>query len=146
MCIALDSASISRLEGKGQINLADLKQSGHIAEKYNRWFTESIDVLARYHYIQYDRETHVIAARPVTLSVDEAWQEWHRIKAEWQSDQGMRSQITLVESILQALPSVLTGEIPATEVLFPDASLHLVEGISSRMRLQIISMKFLPIL
>jgi hypothetical protein len=108
--------------------LADLKQRGHIVENYKRWFTESIHVLAHHHYIQYDQETHVIT-QPVPLSADEAWSEWHRIKAEWPSNQEMRSQIALVESTLQALPSILTGEIPATDVLFPDSSLHLVEGI-----------------
>ena len=39
-----------------------------------------------------------------------------------------KALVVLVEACLRALPEILTGKRPATEVLFPDGSLHLVEG------------------
>src|SRR5262249_54076983 len=39
------------------------------------------------------------------------------------------SQARLVDVTLQALPSVLRGEVQGTDVLFPQGSMQLVEGI-----------------
>ena len=40
-----------------------------------------------------------------------------------------KALIVLVEACLRALPEILTGKRLATEVIFPDGSMHLVEGV-----------------
>jgi acyl carrier protein/SAM-dependent methyltransferase len=39
------------------------------------------------------------------------------------------SRVRLLDTVLRALPAILTGALPATEVMFPNASMVLVEGI-----------------
>lgn len=41
----------------------------------------------------------------------------------------MRAHVRLAEETLRVLPDILTGKLPATEVMFPDSSFRLVEGI-----------------
>jgi acyl transferase domain-containing protein/tryptophanase/acyl carrier protein/SAM-dependent methyltransferase len=68
-------------------------------------------------------------ARPVR-ALDTLWSEWQQLKMRqaaarpWQ-----QAQALFLETCLQALPAVLRGERSATEVLFPDSSMQLLEGI-----------------
>src|SRR5581483_9193396 len=39
------------------------------------------------------------------------------------------AKVTLVDATLRALPAILQGQRPATEVMFPNSSMALVEGI-----------------
>ncbi|MBE7960327.1 class I SAM-dependent methyltransferase, partial [Bacillus amyloliquefaciens] len=57
------------------------------------------------------------------------WEEWHKKKNEWLKDPDMKAQVLLADTIIQALPDILTGKIKATDVMFPDSSMELVEGI-----------------
>src|SRR5438045_7308541 len=41
----------------------------------------------------------------------------------------LKAHVILVEKTLRALPAILTGKQPATEILFPNGSMQLVEGI-----------------
>lgn len=41
----------------------------------------------------------------------------------------MKAQALLADTVIQALPDILTGKIKATDVMFPDSSMELVEGI-----------------
>ena len=62
-------------------------------------------------------------------SMEALWQEWEAGKAVWVKDRHLKSLTLLVERVMQALPEILTGRVPATAVLFPDASLELVEDM-----------------
>jgi len=46
-----------------------------------------------------------------------------------QRDPSMRPHVNLVTGCLSRYPEVLTGELPATDVLFPGGSMALVEGV-----------------
>ncbi|TMC13971.1 MAG: methyltransferase, partial [Chloroflexi bacterium] len=41
----------------------------------------------------------------------------------------LKAQVVLVETMLRALPVILTGQQSAVEIMFPNGSMHLVEGI-----------------
>ena len=58
-----------------------------------------------------------------------AWSEWDRQKTQWLEDSNRKAQVVLVEASLRALPDILTGKRPATDILFPNSSMELVEGI-----------------
>lgn len=60
---------------------------------------------------------------------DVLWQEWDEKKAPLLKDSSKQAMITLVETALRALPDILSGRVSATDVLFPDSSMELVEGI-----------------
>lgn len=52
-----------------------------------------------------------------------------REKAEWLKDSNTKAMVVLAESMLKALPDILAGKVPATDVMFPHSSMELVEGI-----------------
>lgn len=50
-------------------------------------------------------------------------------KADLLQDSNMKAMVVLVETALKALPDILTGKASATDILFPNSSMELVEGI-----------------
>lgn len=45
------------------------------------------------------------------------------------TNQDAKAQTILLEHTLRSLPRILTGEILATDIMFPNSSMELVEGI-----------------
>ncbi|MET8560105.1 SDR family NAD(P)-dependent oxidoreductase [Streptomyces flaveolus] len=71
-------------------------------------------------------------ARPVpagTVDSSAAWSEWEEHRADAQGDAARRARLTLLDATLRALPGILRGEVLATDVIFPDSSMELVERI-----------------
>ncbi|MQX35684.1 SDR family NAD(P)-dependent oxidoreductase [Roseospira navarrensis] len=60
-----------------------------------------------------------------TMTPAEAWAAWDAHKAAG----GPAAQMTLAETALRALPDILAGRRRATDVLFPDGSMRLVEAV-----------------
>ncbi|MCP5003293.1 MAG: methyltransferase, partial [Planctomycetes bacterium] len=57
------------------------------------------------------------------------WEEWEEGKSDWMKDPNKHAQVVLLEACLKALPNILSGSQPATDVMFPNSSMKLVEGI-----------------
>ena len=77
---------------------------GRIIPIYGRWFDRMTDLLVR----------HDIAGVDVSFNL---------IKRDGNAME------SLLRLCIEALPAILTGEVAATNVLFPDGSMELVEGI-----------------
>ncbi|MGE4278083.1 MAG: SDR family NAD(P)-dependent oxidoreductase [Magnetospirillum sp.] len=60
---------------------------------------------------------HIPAADP--------WATWNRLR----DDQGQSAQMVLAETCLRALPDILSGRVQATQVMFPDGRLDMVEAV-----------------
>ncbi len=104
--------------------LADLPLDRRPAEYYERWLDSSIRHL---------QERDVLAT-DLTLRRDlrplaDLWDEWEGKASVWASDPNRQSQRALLQACLEGLPGVLTGNRRATDVMFPNSSMHLVEGI-----------------
>ena len=63
------------------------------------------------------------------MPLDEAWSAWEAGKRSWLANPNLRAQVALLEACLRALPDILTGRRRATDVMFPDSSMALVEGV-----------------
>ena len=50
-------------------------------------------------------------------------------KAAWEGNSSLKAQAVLLEAALRQLSTILRGDIPATDVIFPNSSMRLVEGI-----------------
>ena len=74
-----------------------------------------------------DERFGAVDPRPVDL--ERAWAGWDREKDRWLAEDAKRAQAVLVDTTLRALPDILTGRRPATDVMFPKTSLHLVEAV-----------------
>ncbi|MCX2924136.1 SDR family NAD(P)-dependent oxidoreductase [Streptomyces sp. NEAU-W12] len=97
-----------------------------VGDELRRWAAESVRQLRIRGHLQ---------AEPATLrpggadSGRDPWAEWAERSARWAADADLRAQVVLLDTTLRALPRILTGAVPATDVLFPRSSLELVEGI-----------------
>ncbi|MGG3111556.1 beta-ketoacyl synthase N-terminal-like domain-containing protein [Bacillus velezensis] len=104
---------------------ASMRSAGVIGT-YGRWLEESLNLLKENGYIAYDGYT-------VTLLTDQrpdgrtVWNEWNTHKRLLPN--GELAQAELAEATIKAMPSILKGERPATDIVFPDSSMRLVEGV-----------------
>ncbi|MFF5535951.1 amino acid adenylation domain-containing protein [Streptomyces cinerochromogenes] len=94
---------------------------------YRPWLEESDRVLTRAGLLQVADGRRV--ALVSGLDSAELWRQWHEERGQWHHGDHQRAHVDLVESCLRALPDVLVGARPATEILFPGSSLSRVEGI-----------------
>ncbi|CAM2011292.1 SDR family NAD(P)-dependent oxidoreductase [Acanthopleuribacter pedis] len=93
---------------------------------YERWFAESINLLQQHGHLCGEAGAWRVSER---LNLTERWAEWERGRPSWMQAENQKAQIILVEACLRALPDILRGRRQATDVLFPNASMELVEGI-----------------
>jgi polyketide synthase PksN len=115
--------SLGLFEGRSEERASVLP----IAALYERWLEESLSVLLTKGYLEYDEQCY----RNKLSSIDLArlWREWDQAKILWLQDSNQKALVTLVEACLRALPEILTGKQQATDVIFPDSSMALVENI-----------------
>ena len=88
---------------------------GAVSPALERWLSASLDYL-------FTQECTV-------GTLDEMWREWRAKKGAWLANPNIHSHITLLEACLEALPEIVIGKRPATDVMFPDSSMRLVEGL-----------------
>ncbi len=112
---------------EGQGPTTTWKQQVKIHSLYDRWLDESVRVLTREGFVAGAGGRYMLNDRSVA---DQAalWPEWNRKKGEWLNDASLRAHVKLVDATLRALPEILTGKQLATDVLFPNSSMELVEG------------------
>ncbi|MBM9440197.1 methyltransferase, partial [Streptomyces bryophytorum] len=100
---------------------------GHLG----RWLDATLRLLAAQGQVRYDGGS-CTPLRPASAS---AGQEWGRTKATVLAGPDYRTQVVLIDTVLAALPDVLTGRRLATEILFPNSSMDLVQGLYQGNRL-----------
>ena len=119
--------SLGLFKERGQRSV-DVKSNMNLLSLYERWFEESLRILRSNGYLlQYDGERDLTMGRSADL--DLLWQEWDHAKIAWEQNSGQKAQVILVEACMHALPEIITGKREATDILFPNSSMDLVEGI-----------------
>nr|WP_314466500.1 SDR family NAD(P)-dependent oxidoreductase [uncultured Clostridium sp.] len=104
-----------------------IKYTG-IIHRYKKWLQESLKIAAEKKYITYDGNFYsVTGKRPPQMA--EIMEHWLQKRIEWEKEEGIRAQAILVDATIRSLPDILTGKQLATDVMFPAASMKLVEGI-----------------
>ncbi|QYF93466.1 SDR family NAD(P)-dependent oxidoreductase [Massilia sp. PAMC28688] len=137
-----DPALLAQLEGElpsaEQVTLVDeilaatLRDGGHLAggapalsRHHALWREGSVRYLQKGGWL----DAAAAPVRPIG-QLDALWQQWSALRTGWISARPHHeAQTVLIESCLRALPEILAGQRLATEVLFPRASMHLVEGV-----------------
>src|SRR5262249_7449163 len=95
---------------------------------YARWFEETIRTLELAGYLQRDREA-LSVKDPTPVDLNSPWRAWDERKQAWLAAPNQKALVVLVEQCLRALPAILTGKSQATDIMFPNGSMELVEGI-----------------
>ncbi|HXO68357.1 MAG TPA: class I SAM-dependent methyltransferase, partial [Bradyrhizobium sp.] len=108
--------------------VAEVKAALGVQDLYGQWLEETLRVLTARGYLDRNGESYSVVdgAAPAAEVV---WRDWDARKAAWLTRPTVAAQVALVEKTLRSLPGILAGATPATEVLFPNASLELVEAI-----------------
>ena len=108
--------------------VAQIKAALGVQDFYQRWLEESLSALAARGCLQQDGACYSVIANAVP-DATAVWQEWHARKSKWLAVPAVAALSSLAERTLQSLPDILSGVVRATEVLFPNGSVALVEGI-----------------
>ncbi|WP_410638381.1 SDR family NAD(P)-dependent oxidoreductase [Amycolatopsis sp. lyj-346] len=121
--------SLGLFEPGDAATAAEWRARGGITAQYERWLRHTLDVLTEAGHLRRDDEGRYSAASEPAVATEDAWAAWERDRDGWLAEASTRAQATLADTALRALADVLTGRRPATDVLFPDSSVELVEGV-----------------
>nr|ADN68482.1 SorG [Sorangium cellulosum] len=109
-------------------SLAAWKRQVNLPALYDRWLRESLRALQEDGVVAVDDGKWRLVD-PELADGAAVWAQWEAHRREWLSDPRWCAQVRLLDVAMRALPEVLSGRRRATDVLFPNASTHLVEGI-----------------
>jgi acyl transferase domain-containing protein/acyl carrier protein/SAM-dependent methyltransferase len=80
---------------------------------------------------EWRREAEALIARQPLAQRDDGdpWAAWDRQRAAWRTNPDHQVRCDLVDATVRALPGILAGTTAVTDVLFPQGSMRLVEGL-----------------
>ena len=107
-------------------SLSARKKACGLIPQYDRWMAQSLRALTHRGYIAVNGD---IVNNLFQGSIASLWEVWNRKRAEWAMDQALQPMVALAQETLAALPGILTGARPATDVLFPRGSANLVAAL-----------------
>lgn len=97
---------------------------------YGQWIEESLRVLVKHQYLQWTSDHQLdVSTIKSRVSSTKAWQDWTHKTKPLLNNPDIQSHIILAETMLFALSEVIVGSTSATEIMFPESSLRLVEGV-----------------
>ncbi|MBN2441542.1 MAG: SDR family NAD(P)-dependent oxidoreductase [Spirochaetales bacterium] len=106
----------------------ELRKKVQLYNLYDRWLEESLAILARKNYLQFDgKSCHIIDTAPP--EPENIRREWDQKKGTWLEDPNMRARVLLLDATMHALPEILTKKVLATDIIFPKSSMELVQGV-----------------
>lgn len=95
-----------------------------LGDTLSRWLDESIRLLRTRGHLPEDAQ-----GPPPAVAGQDPWPEWRTRGGQWRRNPDLKAQVVLLDAMLRALPRILGGEVPATDIMFPNSSMELVEGI-----------------
>ena len=112
------------LFSNGIQQISDLPLPKPPAPYFERWLSSSIRYLQQQKWLAND----LTITRDARALAD-LWSEWEAKKSAWTTNPNLQAQMALLEVCLKALPWVISGKQRATDVMFPNSSMQLVERI-----------------
>ncbi len=107
-----------------------LRTNLSVTPDYSRLFDELLNILSRAGWIRIQEQQIVSTTEVESASVQEAIKYLEEEKNQLLSSYPkMKTHINLVWICMHGCLDVLRGEIAGTDVMFPNSSMHLVEGI-----------------
>lgn len=110
------------------VPVTEMRTMSGIRDLYDRWLEESTAILLRHNYLTCDGTLYTVTDTGQT-DMEAIWKDWDREKSQWLEDPALKGRVVLAESALRALPDILTGKVPATDIIFPDSYMELVEEL-----------------
>jgi polyketide synthase PksN len=107
----------------------ELRERLCIFPLYARWFDESLAILVEQGRLVADGGKVRASEAAGRAELSALWRSWEAARARWAERPQQHTRLALLEATLRALPEILTGRVQATDVVFPGASMALVEGV-----------------
>jgi acyl transferase domain-containing protein/enoyl-CoA hydratase/carnithine racemase/aryl carrier-like protein len=95
---------------------------------HGRWLDATLRHLERHELLSTDVQTQR-SRFAVVEPVETLWRRWDEAMPSWRDNVNHRAYLALIEACLRKLPEILSGAVPATDVMFPESSMRLVEGV-----------------
>jgi acyl transferase domain-containing protein/enoyl-CoA hydratase/carnithine racemase/acyl carrier protein/GNAT superfamily N-acetyltransferase len=108
----------------GVCRLTDLPARRRLSSFRERWLESSIRYLRQHEWL-----TAELMPASKVRPLREVSTDWQQQQSYWKTNADLRAQVVLLDACLGALPDILLGQQSSTDVMFPNASMHLVEGI-----------------
>ncbi|MBD1559673.1 SDR family NAD(P)-dependent oxidoreductase [Vibrio sp. S9_S30] len=117
--------SISDLVG----SIQGLGLSAYHMTMFSQWLTYSVELLQQAGWIKQVGQRLLSLQPAQTLDADTCWQRWKQYCQHNQDNNLIAAKATLLDAMITALPDIITGKIKATDIMFPQSSMALVEGV-----------------
>jgi len=121
--VASSLESIGLFRG-GVHTIAGLSLDKPPASYYERWLSRTIVYLREQNLLADD-----FALTREIRSLAELWSAWEQKVSALADSPDQRAQGALLQACLEGVPGILSGRQRATDVMFPNSSMHLVEGL-----------------
>lgn len=100
-----------------------------IIPKYERWLDEGIRILEESGFIGLKAGKVAVLKNIDEESEGEIWDAWNSAGDRGMKESPWGAQLALTDACLKSLPDILRGTTSATDVIFPNSSMEMVEGI-----------------
>ena len=126
LATAIVAAQLRALFADTQGDCLPAEAIAGLSPAHARWLEASLRHLERHGLLAVDG----LRCRFTTdASLDALWRSWDEAMVAWVGNDNHRAYLVLIDACLRNLPDILTGAVRATDVMFPESSMHLVEGI-----------------
>ena len=126
LATAIVAAELRGLFADAQGDCTPADAIATLRPSYGRWLVATLRHLERHELLTVDTQRcHFAATEPLHA----LWLRWEDAMQVWGANANHRAYLKLIEACLRNLPDILTEAVPATDVMFPESSMHMVEGI-----------------
>ena len=112
---------LATLKSLNLLSLNSLPSS--LPPHYRLWLEESLRFIKDHQLLSEELSTSE------STNLESLWQQWDQKKLNWMKDSNQKAQVILLDTCLRALPDILTQKCLPTDIIFPNSSMELVEGI-----------------
>lgn len=116
----------SLLKNTYKLSQKELKKSLNIIPKYKRILEAFIDILVKEKKLERDNDNLILNNNIVLKDMNELSKDRDNLINKYD---GLKNHINLIWNCFIYYKEILSGEIKATEVIFPNSDMNLVEGI-----------------
>ena len=126
LATAIVAAQLRNLFADAQGDCLPADVIAGLRSSHGRWLQASLRHLERHGLVAIDAQRCRFATDE---DLDALWKAWDSALQGWCGNASHRAYLTLIDACLRNLADILTGRVPATDVMFPESSMHMVEGI-----------------
>ncbi|WP_169834304.1 HAD-IIIC family phosphatase [Paenibacillus donghaensis] len=98
-------------------------------DKFDRMVDECLGLLEAKGFIRREGNAVIATEQPQLRDGAGVWSMWETAKDVYLRDANWQTKVRLVDACLRKLPDILRGTVMATDVLFPESSMKMLEGV-----------------